>query len=58
MALAGLSGIRAGWGIETNGRFEAERPTALARPPLGGRAATWHLCPPCIALDLAIQFKL
>ena len=38
-AFAGPSGIRAGWGIETNGRFEAERPSALAGPPSGGRAA-------------------
>ena len=34
LALAGPSGIRAGWGIEINGRFDAKRP-----PPLGGRAA-------------------
>ena len=40
LALAGPSGIRAGWGIETNGRFEAERPPTLAGPPSGGRAAT------------------
>ncbi len=38
--IAGLSGIRAGWGIEINGRFEAERPPASAGPPSGGRAAT------------------
>ena len=39
-ALAGPSGIRAGWGIEINGRFEAERPPALNGPPSRGRAAT------------------
>ena len=33
LALAGPSGIRAGWGIEINGRFEAESPPASARPP-------------------------
>ena len=27
---------RAGWGIETNDRLEAETPPALAGPPLGG----------------------
>ena len=37
---AGPSGIRAGWGIEINGRFEAERPPALAGPPLGGQTGT------------------
>ena len=37
---AGPSGIRAGCDIENNGRFEAERPPALAGPPLDGRAAT------------------
>ena len=40
LALAGPSGIRAGWGIEINGRFEAERPPPSAGPPSGGRAAT------------------
>ena len=45
--LAGPSGIRVGWVIEINGRFEAERPPASAGPPLGGQAATsvpyvWH----------------
>ena len=35
-ALAGPSGIRARWGIETNGRFEAEKTLASAGPPLGG----------------------
>ena len=39
-ALAGPSGIRAGWGIEINGRFEAERPLTSAGPLSGGRAAT------------------
>ena len=38
--IAGPSGIRAGWGIETNGRFVAERPSASAGPPSGGRTAT------------------
>ena len=28
--IAGPSGIRAGWVIEINGRFEAKRPPALA----------------------------
>ena len=37
--LAGPSGIGVGWGIETNGRFEAERPPTLVGPPSGGRAA-------------------
>ena len=37
--LAGPSGIRVGWGIETNGRFKAERPPVSVGPPLGGRAA-------------------
>ena len=32
-------GIRVGWGIETNGRFEAERPPTSVGPPSGGRAA-------------------
>ena len=45
--MAGPSGIRAGWAIEFNDRFEAERPPASAEPPLGGRAASsvpyeWH----------------
>ena len=30
--LAGPSGIRVGWGIETNRRFEAERPPTLVGP--------------------------
>ena len=33
-------GIRARWGIEINGRFEAERPPVSAGPSSGGRAAT------------------
>ena len=37
--LAGPSGIRVGWGIETNGIFEAERPPTSVGPPSGGRAA-------------------
>ena len=37
--LARLSGIRVGWGIETNGRFEAERPPSSVGPPSGERAA-------------------
>ena len=41
LAFAGPSGIRAGWGIEINGRFEAERPPASAEPPSSGRAATF-----------------
>ena len=40
-AFAGPSGIRVEWGIEINGRFEAERPPASVGPPLGGRAATF-----------------
>ena len=39
LALAGLYGIHAGWGIEINGRFEAERPPALAGSASDGRAA-------------------
>ena len=58
LALAGPSGIRAGWGIEINGRFEAERSPASAGPPSGWRAATLIFFPPWIALDLAVQFKL
>ena len=47
LALAGASGIRAGWGIEINGRFEAERPQSSIEPPSGGRVANfvpyvWH----------------
>ena len=37
--LAGPSGIRVGWGIETNCRFEAKRPPTSVGPPSGGRAA-------------------
>ena len=40
LALAGPSGIRAGWGIEINERFEVKRPLPSAEPPLGGQAAT------------------
>ena len=45
--MAGPSGIRAGWAIEFNGRFEAERPPSSAGPPSAGRAASsipyeWH----------------
>ena len=40
LAFAGSSDIRVGWGIEVNGRFEAERPPASAGPPSDGRAAT------------------
>ena len=40
LAFAGPSGIRARWGIEINGRFEAERPPASAGPPSDGWAAT------------------
>ena len=37
----GPSGIRVGWGIEINGRFEAERlPTSVGQPS-GGQAATF-----------------
>ena len=39
LAFAGPSGIRIRWGIEINGRFEAERPPALAGLPSGGQAA-------------------
>ena len=55
MAFAGPSGIRAGWGIEINGRFEAERPPASSGQPLSPmystrpcclvQAITWHTCP-------------
>ena len=38
-AFAGLSGIHVGWGIEINGKFEAERPPATTGLPSGGRAA-------------------
>ena len=41
LAFAGPSGIHAGWDIETNGRFEAERPPTSAGPHSGGRAATF-----------------
>ena len=34
-AFAGSSGIRAGWGIEINGIFEAEKPPASAGPQSG-----------------------
>ena len=37
--MAGPSGICAGWAIEINGRFEADRPQVSAGPPSGGRAA-------------------
>ena len=37
--LAGPSGIHVGWGIETNGRFEAEKPPTSVESPSGGRAA-------------------
>ena len=40
LTLSAPSVIRARWGIEINGRFEAERPSASAQPPSGGRAAT------------------
>ena len=56
LALAGQFGIRAGWGIEINGRFEAEKPSASVGPPSGGRAATliplFHLCSarPCCSV--------
>ena len=43
MAFAGPSGIRAGWGIEISGRFEAARPPASVGLPLGGRAAAFIL---------------
>ena len=36
---AGPFGIRVGWGIETNGRFEAERLPTSVGPPSGERAA-------------------
>ena len=37
--LAGPSGIRVGWVIETNGRLEAEILPTSVGPPSGGRAA-------------------
>ena len=37
--LAGPSGIRVRWGIETNGRFETEKPPTSVGPPSGGQAA-------------------
>ena len=40
LALAGPAGIRVGWSIVINGRFEAERPPTSAGRPWGGRAAT------------------
>ena len=39
LALAGPSGIRAGWGIEINGRYEAKRLPVSAGLPSGGQAA-------------------
>ena len=39
--LVGPSGICTRWGIEVNGRFEVERPSASVGPPSGGRAATF-----------------
>ena len=38
-----LHGIRAGWGIEINGKFEAERPPSSVGPPSVGRPATLTL---------------
>ena len=46
--LSGPSGIRVGSGIETNGRFETERPPGSVGPPSGGRAA--FLSPPLHSL--------
>ena len=48
-----LSGIRAGRSM-LNGRLKAKRPLTL----VGWGLHQWHLCPPRIALELAIQFKL
>ena len=45
------SGLRVGWGIEINGRFEAERPPTSAGPPSDERAA---FLTSCIALDLTV----
>ena len=49
LAFAGPSSIRAGWGIETNGRFVA--------PSFSWTTFKWassNLCPLCIALDFAV----
>ena len=56
LALAGLSGIRAGRGIETIGRLEAKR--LWLGHLRAGELHRWHFCHPYIALDLAVQFKL
>ena len=45
LALAGPSGIRAGWGIEINGKFEVESPPASAGPPLSPLYSTGHCFP-------------
>ena len=37
----GPSGIHVGYGIEINGRFEAERPPTSAGLPSAGRAANF-----------------
>ena len=59
LALAELSGIRAGQGIENNGTFEAGKKTRLRLGYLRvGELQRWHILPPCIALKLTIQFKL
>ena len=50
--VVGPSGICVGWGIEINGRFEAERPPTSVGPPSGGRTATF------VPLDLVVEFKL
>ena len=50
---AGTSGIRAGWGIEINGRFEAESPPSS----FGWATFGWvscNICPLCMPLDLAV----
>ena len=40
-AFAGPSGIRVGWGIDINGRYETESPPTSVGPPSGGRATTF-----------------
>ena len=54
-ALAGPSGIRAGWGIEINDRFEAERSPSSAVASSGGRAATLTLLSPIYSSIYLVQ---
>ena len=47
LALAGPSGIRAGWGIKISGRLEAESPPVTAGPLSAGRATLYSTGPCC-----------